>query len=181
MRFTRLAIFCILNLLVSFDVWAGLSCNLYKILNSAELADKEAFWQEYGSLGPKANERQVMSLMKKHGISVETAADAGGAFAAPVSTQSGFAFAKTALKDVEKITPIQRRKLDEFLTYAKDGAMGLQPLYERPGEWNLKKLKGLFQGQTAYSARLDKSYRVVFTKTEDGGIEILNVDKDTTH
>lgn len=168
----------------------AMSCRVVDQLSNPKLASNDKFWNEYAQLKDPTNEEALASLMRKHGHEPEgrfgSRADASTSSfqntnqRAP-SAAPQFTLSKQAIKDVGRLQPQVRAKLDVFLEAAKEGVRGVNKLHAAGGEWNLKKLNGKYDGDTSYSVRLNHAYRAIFHQKKDGSIEIFAVDKDTTH
>lgn len=160
---------------------AGFSCEMSKALQEASGSGKlgDDFWQEYAQLSQKGiGDRELNTLLQKHGAGMPAATNMGRRATDIIDTpRIRPQVEKTALKDIDRLTPSLRQKYAEVVEQLTLDPTG-KSFYSQPGRWNFERIKQF--GPNAHSVRLDGGYRVLFD-LKDGVATIRNVSKTMTH
>ena len=174
-------ILCLFLFLTPIFSYAGLSCEMSKMLQTASSSGKlgDKFWQDYARIsGDGIGDRELSSLMQKHGFDIPQS-PVGGRRASDVipSQRVRPQVEKTVYKDIDRLPPPLKQKYAEVvenLTADPSGAL----FYKQPGKWHFEKLPAY--GPYAHSVRLDSGYRVLI-EIKDKVAKIRQVDKTIGH
>lgn len=183
MRYSVKPILIAVSLLIAVSAKAGVSCELMKVLDRAEIKNDPTFWTEFGKLSEtgKLDDRHLLELFKKRSIEPRyTPANAPHEAIVEGGRRVGqpkYSVEKAALKDIAILPTQIRKSLEEFLAAATKGKEGLQELRANQGRWQLKHLNG----SSSHSARLNRAYRVEFKYSDDGRIHIIGVNNHIGH
>lgn len=160
-------------------------CLLTEALRDPKFSSNEKFWEEYGKLSAqkRLSDDELKNLIHKHGGSLEGESKNTSSLN---PKESAFKPSNTlhihskAESEIQKLSPILRKKVDEFLELAVKPS-GFDEIRQNAGRWHLEKLtKAKDVGDNIYTVRLNSGYRVLFER-KDNTIEILRVNKEPIH
>jgi hypothetical protein len=159
--------------------YAGFSCRLAQRLGDPRIANDANFWEDFGRISDRGNDRELADLLRRHGID-----DRGGG-RPDVPARGGtpqrtpIQMNQTATRELRLLQPGLREKAEEFMQLARGGSSDLfAQLRQNQGRWQLERLSGM---NGLHSVRLNQGYRAVFRARNDGSIEIVNFSKTATH
>lgn len=169
-------LFCVVSL-------ANFSCHLTQQLGNPKIASDAKFWEEFGRISDKGSDRELADLLKRYNVDARTSSAparnaAQGERRAVAPAGPAYRMNNAAQKDLKKLQPNVRSRASEFLELAKGGRSDLYAALRRnQSSWEFKKLKA----DEGYSVRLDGGYRVQWIERPGDSIEIIHIDKTSTH
>lgn len=179
----RANLLSLLILLFSSTSFAGFSCHLTQQLGNPKVTGDAKFWEEFGRISDKGNDRELADLLKRYDVDARANSAPVGATAqierrAVIPSGPAYRMNHTAQKELKKLQPNLRDRASEFLEIAKTGRSKLYAeLRKNQSSWEFEKLNG----NLGYSARLNGGYRVQWTEGANDSIEILRFSKTATH
>lgn len=167
----------IIFILFASNLYAGSSCSLSDILKNKEIANNPEFWEDYAKINP-ADEKAIEKLTQKY--SADNKKESLSSQNVDVSSNADFIYQDKKIENKIKSNPGIKKKYEEFISLLKENP-DMRIFYKQAGKWRLEKMTHDYNFENTYTVRLNDGYRVLFTKLKDGTVQIIEVDKSTTH
>lgn len=179
----------------SFSVFSN--CLITDAIKDPNLQNNPNFWNDLATLQSKGksgdiSDSDLKRLIEKYTTSnpkppqttspslTENSHPRNNNNPSPISFSNTYSLQPRAKKEIAKLQPNVKKKLDEFLDTIV-GPNGFESIRQAPGSWNLHEVKKT-HGPNAYTIRLDNNIRVLFDwdKTNHE-ILIREVNRDRIH